>query len=343
MMMLQLLLLLPHYSEAFSTNRNAMHRTTISLSMTTKNDIALLPFSWLVFTSPLVVHAALIPVDISSTDRMSSRFAEIQEQSVLIPDTSIQTLDGGFNLGFLLFTFVLYNGIFGKIGRPADWVLRPLSKVTQQEEAEWYNDFMEGYSFNVPPLVEAIRVAIFAVLAYGVETAWVASFGGDTFWAWSTGICLALPSSLITLARDPLPTREESMKDMALKEAFDEFASQRLTRIQGDKKVFANEVNIIVAFRRSYSAYRTEDDMSDRMLQKLIRKWVGYKADSLGQYFGLSLSNKKQEAQKALAKSMSLANALADTDANANDEEDDEVRMIVKPKDSVADNEFIRK
>ena len=324
--------------------------------MTTKKDAAI-PFSLLVFSSPSTALAALIPVDISSTDRMSSRYAELtQQQSILIPDTSIQTLDGGFNLGFLLFTFVLYNGIFGKIGRPADWLLPVLSKATQQEETEWFKDFKEGYSYDVPPIVEALRVAVFALLGYGLETVWVASFGGDTFWAWSTGICLALPSSLITLARDPLPTREQSMKDLLLKEAFDEFASQRLTRVRGDKKVFANQVNIIVAFRRSYGAYRTEEDVSDRTLQKLIRKWVGYKADSNGQYFGLSLSNKKQEAREALAKSIVRANALGDSDnttngnrpdghdgdGDANDDEE-EVPMIVAPKDSIYDNEFVRK
>ena len=353
MLLLMLLFLLLPGPQAFRIQRNAMHRRErkAQVSMMTRNNA--LPFSLLVFSSPLLAaHAALIPVDISSTDLMSSRYAEIQQQSVLIPDTSIQTLDGGWNLGFLLFTYVLYNGIFGKIGRPADWLLPSLSKVTQQEETEWYKNFQEGYSYDVPPLVEALRVAVFAILGFGLETAWVASFGGDTFWAWSTGICLALPSSLITLARDPLPTREENMATMALKEAFEEFASQRLTRVRGDKKVYANQVNIIVAFRRSFGAYRTEEDVSDRTLQKLIRKWVGYKADSSGQYFGLSLTNKKEEARVALEKSILRAKALGDADAkenlqddngNGDGDDEDEVPMIVAPKDSIYDNEFVRK
>ena len=107
-----------------------------------------------------------------------------------------------------------------------------------------------------------------------------------------------------------------------------------------------------MAFRRSFGAYRTEEDVSDRTLQKLIRKWVGYKADSSGQYFGLSLTNKKEEARVALEKSILRAKALGDADAkenlqddngNGDGDDEDEVPMIVAPKDSIYDNEFVRK
>ena len=302
--------------------------------------------------------AALVPVDISIADTIaSSRFADLENQAALLPNNNIETLDGGFNLGFILFTFVLYNGIFGKAGRPAEWVLPAVAKVTGEEEKEWFRDFSDGFAFDVPPTVEAVRVLVFALLAFVVETAWVAAFDGDTFWGWSTGICLFLPSSLINLSRDSRATRSEYEFESQLKDAFEQFASVRLTRgARGDKSISCNELNIIVGFRRAYTAYRTEDDVSDKALRKLIRRWVGYKCDSDGKYVGVGLSNKKKEAREALERAMQavavdktrMLENINDTSVMDDDENEDEadgvsgVMVIPRPK-TAFDNEFVRK
>ena len=253
-------------------------------------------------------------------------------------------------MGLLLFTFVLYNGLFGKAGRPADWVLPALAKVTQQEGETWFTDFKDGYLYDVPPAVEALRVTFFGLAAFALETAWVSTFEGDTFWAWSTGICLALPSSLITLSRDPLPTRAEALFDSELRERFNAFAVKRLTR--GDKSVSCAELNIVVAFRRSYAEYRSEDDVSDKVLRKVIRKWVGYK-DLNGRYLGVAMANKRKEIQAGLEQNMARARAGVRDDGEGEGEgkvregdEDDggeEVAMVVPPANKVFENEFVRK
>ena len=304
-----------------------------------KCPIFLLPVALTIASATAPALAALVPVDISSTDSVVSRAADIERQAALLPDTTIQTLDGGFNLGFLLFTFVLYNGLFGKAGRPADWVLPALAKVTQQENKGWFANYKEGYFYNVPPAVEALRVLLFGLTALGVETAWINAFDGDTFWAWSTGICLALPSSLIALSRDPLSTREQAQFDAELRERFNEFASARLTR--GDRSVSCSELNIVVSFRRSCAKYRTEDDVSDKALRKVIRKWVGYK-DLSGRYLGVAMVNKRKEVQEGLAKNMARAAAVEEEEVD-DEGTGEEVTMAVPPANKQFDNEFVRK
>lgn len=299
--------------------------------------------------STSAAFAALVPVDISSLDTIAaSRIADLETQAALLPDITVNTLDGGFNLGILLFTYVLYNGFFGKAGRPAEWVLPAVAKATGEEEKEWFIDFKDGFAFELPPLVEAVRVVFFALLAYGVESAWVAAFDGDTFWGWSTGVCLFLPSSLINLSRDARATREEYQFESQLKDAFEQFASARLTR--GDRSLSCNELNIIIGFRRAFSAYRTEDEVSDKALRKLIRRWVGYKCGPDGKYIGLGLSNKKKEAREALERAMRSVAAdrsrimESNDDVEEEDEEDGEgeVAAIPRPK-TTFDNEFVRK
>lgn len=68
-----------------------------------------------------------IPMDISTMDTVE-KWTNTASAGALLPDTSINSLDGAINLGAILFTFVLYNGLFGKAGRPADWVLPVVAK-----------------------------------------------------------------------------------------------------------------------------------------------------------------------------------------------------------------------
>jgi hypothetical protein len=42
-------------------------------------------------------------------------------------------------LGAILFTFVLYNGFFGRAGKPSEWVLPFTAEATGQKNELWYH------------------------------------------------------------------------------------------------------------------------------------------------------------------------------------------------------------
>ena len=121
-----------------------------------------------------------IPVEISSTDSIVSNTNTITK-SVNIPNTSIDTLEGGDNLGTLLWSYILYNGIFTN-GKPADWYLPVVTKVFSNDNDEWYKDYIDGYSFQVPILIEAVRFATFFILGYYVNLTIINIFDSDSFW-----------------------------------------------------------------------------------------------------------------------------------------------------------------
>jgi hypothetical protein len=152
-----------------------------------------------------VVHAYNLPDEISSTDIRS-----LPDVVYLSPNIDIHELDGGSFLGVMLWTYVVYNGIFGKIGRPADWVLPIIANAFNMQDEEWFKNFKGGYDYFPPPQVELLRVCFFALLGFAVNTLCIQSFDGDVFWGWSTGICLAMPSALISISRDKLLSREKS-------------------------------------------------------------------------------------------------------------------------------------
>lgn len=147
-----------------------------------------------------------IPVEISSTDTVPP----VAQETLLLPNVEVHSLDGGGFLGAMLWTFVLYNGLFGLAGRPADWTLPLLAKISRQESGEWYLNFKSGYDYFVPPALEAIRVGFFGLLGYVLNESIVSSLDGDIFWGWSIGTCLAIPSALINVSRDKRISREKS-------------------------------------------------------------------------------------------------------------------------------------
>ena len=153
-----------------------------------------------------------IPVEISSTDTPPP----IVPADILLPNAEVHSLDGGGFLGAMLWTFVLYNGLFGLAGRPADWTLPLLAKISKQESAEWYLNYKSGYDYFVPPTLEALRVSFFGVLGYLLNDSIVSSFDGDIFWGWSIGTCLAIPSALINVSRDKRISREKSEFQVSL-------------------------------------------------------------------------------------------------------------------------------
>lgn len=119
-----------------------------------------------------------IPLDISSTDKLEMVSKAATAAGSLLPDTYINSLDGGINLGAILFTFVLYNGLFGKSGRPADWVLPVAAKAVGEEQSLWFKDYTEGFAFEVPPTVELLRFTFFGVLGWFTNLAWIAALDG---------------------------------------------------------------------------------------------------------------------------------------------------------------------
>lgn len=150
-----------------------------------------------------------IPNDISIYDKILDTYDNTMNTNSLLPDSSIHSLTGADNLGFILWTYIAYQGLFTTSGRPAEWILPYISTVLNSKDQAWYQDFQDGYRFLVPSTIELIRIVIFSILGYALNQCIINSFNGDLFWTWSIGACLALPAALINVSRTKLPSREE--------------------------------------------------------------------------------------------------------------------------------------
>jgi hypothetical protein len=173
-----------------------------------------------------------------------------------------------------------------------------LAKILGEDKSEWYVDFKEGFQFDVPAPIDFARFGFFALIGFTFNSAITQAFGGDLFWGWSTGACLTIPATLLTLFRPKRPTRADVAADEAVMRDFSEFASKRLIRFAEGKR--CAESKIVIAFRRSFAAYRTEDGLSSKKLRKIIRTWVGYKTNIDGDYLNIDLPNRKKEAEAAV-------------------------------------------
>eukprot|EP00607_Mallomonas_marina_P000237 CAMPEP_0182429312 /NCGR_PEP_ID=MMETSP1167-20130531/25678_1 /TAXON_ID=2988 /ORGANISM="Mallomonas Sp, Strain CCMP3275" /LENGTH=309 /DNA_ID=CAMNT_0024612755 /DNA_START=293 /DNA_END=1222 /DNA_ORIENTATION=- len=242
----------------------------------------------------------IIPVDISSDD---SILRQIPDPNVPVPNVDINELDGGDNLGTLLWAFSLFNGIFVTKGRPGDWTLDLIAKIVQQEEEEWYKDYIDGYKYQCPPLVDAIRFLFFLFLGYYANKLWVESLGGDSFWGWSTGACLAIPSGFFNLARDKRITRTEQQFQNMIQESIEKYLKKR---VQPRLSITSNEEVIISAFRRSSVDFRDKEMLPDKMLKKMIRTVLNRKPDKLGDYKNLYFSEVDLETQAALSRALAI-------------------------------------
>lgn len=242
--------------------------------------------------------------------------------ALLEPVTTISSLDGGGNLAVLLWSYILYQGLLTTSGRPAEWVLPLFVTIFQQQEEQWYLDYQEGYSFTVPPLIEASRCLFFLVLGFYTSSIVIASLDGDSFWGWATSGALSIPASLIMLARPKRTSRSVAELAVRMRLDFKEFGDERLTRIvedgatlkqnikQLDKATYNNggridmskenncakESSIILAFRRSFKDYRDESLISDKMIKRACREYLGYKPLN-GYYLSLQLSNLRRESR----------------------------------------------
>ena len=151
-----------------------------------------------------------IPSEISSLDTASPPSLS----GMILPDTSIVSLYGADNLGVILWTFVLYNGLYVTPLRPVDAFIPLVAQLVQQEGSQWYKDFQDGFSCQKPPLVDFITISFFILAGYLLNSFVNSSLGGDHSWGWSIAACLAIPSGLFSVAKSKKLTREDAIKQV---------------------------------------------------------------------------------------------------------------------------------
>lgn len=286
------------------------------------HSLKLLKLSTLSSLTPIPVEVIERPSDALKTTVNQFDGIVPPAPALLEPVTTISSLNGGGNLAVLLWSYVLYQGLLTTSGRPAEWVLPLFVTIFQQQEEQWYLDYQEGYSFTVPPLIEASRCFFFVVLGYYISSTLIASLDGDAFWGWATSGALSIPASLIMFARPKRTSRSVAELEVKMRLDFKKFGDERLTRIvednatlkqnikQLDKATFnsngridmskenncAKESSIILAFRRSFKDYRDETLISDKMIKRVCRQYLGYKPLN-GYYLSLQLSNLRRESR----------------------------------------------
>ena len=269
----------------------------------------------------------IVPVPVETTEKLVSTnpatFTSVTKAvdftaNLVLPTTEVVELDGGGNLATLLFAYTLYQGLFTN-GRPGDWILPVFATIFNAKEEQWFLDYKDGFSFEVPPLIEAARCIVFLGFGYIVATTWVAALEGISFYGYATAACLAGPAALLQLARRKPPSRTEFDLAVKMKRDFNDFAQARLVRVQGDKSITATikslknkgaiskldldsdanccrESSIILAFRRQYADYRNDAEVTDKDIRKIVREVVGYKPLD-GVYIDLKLLNLRRESR----------------------------------------------
>jgi len=289
----------------------------------------------------LLVALTPIPVEISSSDVASYVPPSYAE---LAPVTDIQTLEGAGNLGVLLWAFVLYQGVFTTAGRPADWLLNVFGVLPGLDEETWFKDFKAGFSYTVPPAVEAGRVAFFLVLGFYVCGLTTSAFDGDAYWGWAVPGSLTIPVGLLALVRGSERKITRSMAEFQgqMSLDFDEFFAERITRKQdatvtaaGQRVVIKTpERAIISQFRRSNEKYRDETLVPDKLVRKVIRSKIGYKPDQEGDYRYIEMQNLAKQAQRKLEENLKRAQEARALVVEEAERVDDELGF---------DNEFVRR
>lgn len=214
----------------------------------------------------------------SAIDPQTSNDVATLPDIYLNPQTEISSFDGAGNLGAALWSVSLYYGLFQPffkgnsvfISQPSEWLLYPIARGLGEEESEWFKNFEEGLQYQTPPAVDVIRGAFFVALGFWTNHVIVDGFGGDLFWGWSTGACLALPATLLSYSRIRRPSRESVDAQNLIRSNFQKFAENKLKRTVGR---VAAESNIVLSFRRAFLEYRNRDEVSDKELEKIVRAW----------------------------------------------------------------------
>ena len=148
--------------------------------------------------------SALVPSEISATDKV--QYLTIDNSG---PNVDIISLTGANELGALIWGYNIY--LFITLFRQTDIFIVLLAKMTGGENRQWYLDFKDGYKYDVPAPFDLLRIGLTICLGYFVNKVLIGAFDGDSFWGWSTAVCIAIPSSLISLSVEKLKTREEGV------------------------------------------------------------------------------------------------------------------------------------
>ena len=252
-----------------------------------------------------------IPVSTRSDDSVVETVKVMKASPhVVMPNVEVASLDGAGNLGSLLWAYVLYTGVISTIisprsGRPADWILPLVVKVTQEEQSEWFLNYEENLRFDVPPLAELVRVLFFLSLGFYTNILVVSALDGDAFWGWSIAGSLAIPALLIDAARPKPPTREEMVLRMELEADFSGFLARRIRESPGSK---TQEEALLRAFRREFAKYRGPASPPDALLIKVVRQRLGCKPDNLGYYLNLVVESRTAGARKSREATISRLN-----------------------------------
>ncbi len=274
------------------------------------------------------LRMTIVPVPVDTVEVLTSTetatFAPLTKTAdftanLVVPTTKVVELDGGSNLAILLFAYTLYQGLF-TTGRPADWTLPIFATIFNVKEEQWFLDYKDGFSFEVPPLIEAARCIFFLGLGYVAAMTWIAALEGVSFYGYATAACLAGPAALLQLARSKPQSRADFDLTTRMKRDFGKFAQARLVRVRGDKSVTTaiknmnskeaisklnlerdanccRESSIIREFRRQYVMYRDDAEVADKDIRKIIREIVGYKPLN-GVFIDLKLLNLRRESRK---------------------------------------------
>lgn len=230
-----------------------------------------------------------IPSELSSKDSFASM--ESLEPNYLLPQTNIESIVGGENLGTLLFAFILHQGF-------SEAVLPLIAKVLSVESQQWYLDYKENFSFETPPLVELFRVLIFVFIGFYVDKMWIFLLGGDPFWGWATAGALSIPVALFAYAKDKKPSRSLYESREKMKADFKDFASKRVSiNMEGEE---CTEIRIINIFRRNFPQYRDESVTTEKELKMAIRSILGKPKNGI--YKGVAIIGKSQRQAMAEAK-----------------------------------------
>ena len=205
----------------------------------------------LTLITPLKVQ--IIPTDLSSTDSIIQASSSTLNLPLLLPNNEIKQLDGGFNLGIILWSIIIYMGgpfpseytfadrllpsivnilkSFSNSTNPSEGTADSVESMKQQENSgessmtpndgngndfQWYLDFVDGYSFRCPIYVDFIRFVIFGVAGYYFNYYLIESLGGDVYWGWATGLSTCFPTALIVLSRKARVTREFGLFEVKL-------------------------------------------------------------------------------------------------------------------------------
>jgi hypothetical protein len=143
---------------------------------------------------------------------------------------------------------------------------------------------------------------------------------------WSIGICLTIPSALLSASREKRLSRKVAENQEKCRVDFAAFASQRLSK-SDSKSSTVSETAIINSFRRTYVAYRykmnidndgdaifdnytmNNDGIDDKFIKKIIRNYIGVKPVD-GIYQNMVLLNTRKDALEENKILVSKANKM---------------------------------